>query len=74
MAMQSTYLIRIKKSYAALVIEDLKKMKAIELIKNENDTVPEWQKEEVRRSVKEIEDDPSILIDEDVVFNMLNKG
>ena len=69
--MHSTYHIRIKKDYAALVIEDLKKMKAIELLKTEVEA-PEWQKDEVRRCAKEVEADPSILIDEDVVFNILN--
>ena len=69
--MHSTYHIRIKKDYAALVIEDLKKMKAIELLKTVVEA-PEWQKDEVRRCAKEVEADPSILIDEDVVFNILN--
>ena len=33
--------------------------------------VPEWQKEEVRKSIRDIKEDPSILIDEDVIFDML---
>jgi len=45
--------------------------KAIELLKPEKSAIPEWQKEEVRKSVREIKENPSILIDEDVVFNML---
>ena len=71
--MQSTYHIRIKKGYAAQVIEDLHKMKAIELVKDEHDVVPEWQKEEVRKCVQDIKVNPSLLVDEDAVFNMLNK-
>jgi len=72
--MSATYHIRIKKDYAADVIEDLRKMKAVELLDEENQVaIPEWQKKEVRKRVKEIEKDPSILVDEDVVFNMLNK-
>ncbi len=70
--MAATYHIRIKKEYAVAVIEDLQKMKAVELIEQGNDTIPEWQKKEVRRRVKEIEKDPSILIDEKVVFDLLN--
>lgn len=70
--MSATYHIRIKKDYAAAVIEDLQKMKAVELVKEENDAVPEWQKKEVRKRVKEAKKDPSILIDEEVVFNILN--
>jgi hypothetical protein len=68
--MQETYHIRIKKDYAAAVIEDLQKMKAVEVIAD--DEVPEWQKKEVRRRAKEIKKDPSILVDEAVVFKMLN--
>ncbi len=33
--------------------------------------VPEWQKEQVRKSVREIKENPSILIEEDIVFSML---
>ena len=71
--MSATYHIRIKKEYAAAVIEDLQKMKAVEIVKEENGDVPEWQKKEVRKRVKEIEKDPSILLDETVVFNLLNR-
>jgi len=70
--MSATYHIRIKKDYAAAVIEDLQKMKAVEFLTDESEAIPEWQKKEVRKRVKEIEKDPSILIDETVVFNMLN--
>ena len=44
---------------------------AIELLVSEERAIPEWQKEEVRESVQEIKENPSILIDEDVVFAML---
>ena len=71
--MSATYHIRIKKDYAAAVIEDLQRMKAVELVKEENDAVPEWQKKEVRKRIKEIKKDPSILIDEDDVFKILNR-
>ncbi|MES2703793.1 MAG: hypothetical protein V4649_14225 [Bacteroidota bacterium] len=69
--MQATYHIRIKKEYAAAVIEDLQKMKAVEIVKEEVDEIPEWQKKEVRKRVKDAKKDPSILVDEAVVFNML---
>ena len=71
--MPSTYNIRIKKEYAAAVIEDLEKMKAVEFLKDESSEIPEWQKKEVRKRVKEIKKDPSILVDEKIVFNMLNR-
>jgi hypothetical protein len=44
---------------------------AIESLVHEERAIPEWQKEEVRKSVQEIKENPSILIDEDVVFAML---
>ena len=49
-------------------------MKAVKILEQENEAIPEWQKKEVRKRVKEIEKDPLILIDEKVVFNMLNGG
>ena len=52
---------------------DAKTKKAIELLANEERAIPEWQKEEVRKSVREIRENPSILVDEDVVFAMLTK-
>ena len=48
--------------------------KAIKLLAREKSAIPDWQKEEVRKSILEIKENPSILIDEDVVFDILNKG
>ena len=69
--MQPTYHIRVTKAYAADVIEDLQKMQAIELLDVETGEVPEWQKNEVRKCIAEIKENPSILVGEDVVFEML---
>ncbi len=69
--MQSTYHIRIKKDYAASVIEDLLKMKAIEFLNSNEVIIPEWQKDVVSKCVIEVNENPSILIDEEVVFKML---
>lgn len=56
--MASTTLhIRIKKKYAADIIKDLKKMDAVELL--DEAPVPEWQKKEVKRRLKEMQKDPS---------------
>jgi hypothetical protein len=44
--------IRIKKGYASDVIEDLRKMEAIELL--EEPPIPEWQKKEVRKRLREL--------------------
>ena len=48
---EEVYYLRIKKSYAADVIEDLQKMDAIELLGEP--PIPEWQKKEVRSRLEE---------------------
>lgn len=48
--------IRIKKGYASDVIEDLRKMEAIELL--EEPPIPEWQKKEVRKRLRELKKNP----------------
>jgi hypothetical protein len=45
--------------------------KTLASLKPSKDLIPEWQMEEVRKSVKEAEENPSILIEEEVVFKML---
>ena len=67
--MSLTYHIRIK-DYAASLIEDLQKMGAIELI-TENE-VPQWQIDEVNQRIKKYENKPELLLDEDVVFKILD--
>jgi len=68
--MSLTYHIRIKKDYAASLIEDLQKMDAIRLI-TENE-VPQWQIDEVNQRIKKYENKPELLLDEDVVFKILD--
>jgi hypothetical protein len=51
------YYIRIKKNYASDVIKDLQKMDAVELL--EEPPVPEWQKKEVRKRLKDLQKSPS---------------
>jgi hypothetical protein len=69
----TTYHIRIKKEYAAAVIEDLQKMDAVELM-NEEDAfdIPQWQKDEVRKRIEMYKNNPGQLIDEDTFFKMLD--
>lgn len=69
--MSVTYHVTIKKEYAEAVLADLEKMDAVQLSKEEDTEVPEWQKEEVRRRISEIKRNPSILVDSSVIFNML---
>ena len=61
--MSETYFIRIKKKYAADVIEDLQKMDALEFIDEGNIDIPQWQKDKVLAVKNMVEEDPSLLID-----------
>lgn len=72
--MQETYHIRIKKEYAAAVIEDLRKNEAVELVPEEEAfDVPQWQQDEVRKRIDKYRMNPELLIDEDAFFAMLNE-
>lgn len=53
----TTYHIRIKKNYATDIIKDLEKLNAVELLKEA--PIPEWQKKEVRKRLKDLQKNPS---------------
>ncbi len=55
--MPDTLYVRIKKSYAAAIIKDLQKLDAVELL--EEAPIPEWQKKEVRKRLKDLKKNPS---------------
>ncbi len=55
--MPNTLYVRIKKDYAAAIIKDLQKLDAVELL--EEAPVPEWQKKEVRKRLKDLQKNPS---------------
>lgn len=69
--MNDTYFLRIKKDYAAAVIEDLQKMEAVELIDEHNFAVPDWHKEKVLEAKKQAEQNPSLLMDWNTVKSSL---
>jgi len=71
--MSETYFIRIKKDYAADVIEDLQKMNAVEFIVEVNIDIPQWQKDKVLSVKDKVEKDPSLLIDWDTVKQNIRK-
>jgi hypothetical protein len=53
--------LRIKKEYAAELIEDLIRAQALEPV-GENDTdIPEWQKEAVRQTLRQVQEHPEQL-------------
>lgn len=56
----TTFHIRIKKKYAADIIKDLEKIEAVELL--EEPPIPEWQKKEVRKRLKDLQKNPSKAI------------
>ena len=72
--MAVTYHIRIKKDYAASLIEDLKKNDAIDLIKesDEDFVVTRAQMNEVNARIKKYQDHPELLVDENEAFAMLD--
>ena len=55
--MPDTLYVRIKKDYAAAIIKDLQKLDAVELL--EEAPIPEWQKKEVRKRLKDLQKNPS---------------
>ena len=59
--MSEEYHIRVKKEYAASLIEHLRKEDAIELIESDDSEIPEWQKEAVRKTLQQIQENPSLL-------------
>ncbi|MBX9782198.1 MAG: addiction module protein [Chitinophagaceae bacterium] len=52
--------LKIKKEYAASLIEHLKKEEAIEVIEDYMDEIPDWQKKAVLKTLKEVEENPSL--------------
>ena len=61
--MPDTMFVRIKKNYAAAIIKDLQKLDAVEIL--EQAPVPEWQKKEVRKRLKDLQKNPSKAVNWD---------
>lgn len=59
--MSEEYHIRVKKEYAASLIEHLRKEDAIELIDSDDADIPDWQKEAVRKTLQQIQENPALL-------------
>ncbi len=72
--MGTTYHIRIKKEYAAAVIEDLQKMDAVELIKDSDDyLIPQWQQSLVKERMAAYDKDPGKATDFDTAMDDIEK-
>jgi putative addiction module component (TIGR02574 family) len=74
--MSTTYHIRIKKEYAAALIEDLQKTDAVELIEKHEDDVDisDEQVAEVRRRIAYYDANPGKLLSWDEVRKRLKMG
>ncbi len=74
--MQATYHIRIKKDFAAALIEDLHKMEAVEFIcdKEADIEIPQWQQDEVKRRIDYYDKNPQELISWEDVRKSLKTG
>ena len=65
--------LRIKKEYAAELIQDLIRAQALEPV-TENDTdIPEWQKEAVSQTLRHIENHPEQLQAWDIIKQKYQK-
>lgn len=53
--------LRIKKEYAAALIEDLIQAKALEPVTENDIDIPEWQKEAVRQTLRQVQAHPEQL-------------
>jgi hypothetical protein len=66
--------LRIKKEYAAELIEDLIRARALEPV-TENDTdIPEWQKEAVRLTLLQVKEHPEQLQAWDLIKQKYKKA
>ena len=76
MIMQATYHIRIKKDYAAALIEDLQKMEAVEFINDEEADIeiPQFHQDEVKRRIDYYDKNPHELKSWEDVRKSLKTG
>jgi len=74
--MHTTYHIRIKKEYAAELIEDLQKMDAVELLDKHEDDIPvsQSQMDEVGKRIAYYDKNPHELVSWDEVRKRLKMG
>jgi hypothetical protein len=59
--MEDIVRLRIKKEYAAELIEDLIRANALEPVSEVNEDIPDWQKDAVRKTLRQIEQHPEQL-------------
>ena len=67
--MNEVYHIKIKKEYAAALIDDLIKIDAVEDMEASNTELPQWQKDALDKELQAITDNPDYTIPWDNVKN-----
>ena len=67
--MAEIYHIKIKKEYAAALIDDLIKIDAVENIESDNTEKPQWQKDALDEQLKLLENNPGQTVTWDSVKN-----
>ena len=67
--MPEVYHIKIKKEYAAALIDDLIKVDAVEDIEPQHPELPQWQKDALDKELQAIADNPNYTITWDNVKN-----
>lgn len=65
--MAEVYHIKIKKEYAASLIDDLIKMDAVEAIESQHSELPQWQKDALNKELQAIADNSDVTIPWDSV-------
>jgi TusA-related sulfurtransferase len=58
----------IKKDYAASLMEHLQKEQVIEIVAEDTEDIPEWQKEAVRKTLQDVHQHPEQLQPWDIVM------
>jgi hypothetical protein len=72
--MSDTFYLRIKKDYAAAVIEDLIKMDAVEAIKENDIELTPAQKAALDKELEAVKDDPAYLLKWNNIRHQFKKG
>ena len=72
--MDEVYHIKIKKEYAAALIDDLIKMDAVEDPEKQHDELPQWQKKALDKELQAIADNPDYTIPWDTLKDRFKQG
>jgi hypothetical protein len=71
--MAGYYFLRVKKDYATAIIEDLRKLDAVELLDTADSNIPEWQKKEVLSRLQALNDNPESGVDWDTALKRIKQ-